>query len=98
VGRNKGEAVEAILAEAGGQGAGPVAFLGDDITDEAAFRAVRRLGRLGLAALVRLEWRETAAEVWLRPPAELMAFLERWLQAARSDGTDQLASQLDLPM
>jgi trehalose-phosphatase len=98
VGRNKGEAVEAILAEAGGLGAGPVAFLGDDITDEAAFRAVRRLGRLGLATLVRQEWRETAAEVWLQPPAELMAFFERWLRAARSDGTDQLASQLELPM
>ena len=98
VGRNKGEAVEAILAEAGGQGVGPVAFLGDDITDEAAFRAARRLGRLGLAALVRQEWRETAAEVWLKPPAELMAFFERWLQASRSEGTDHLASQLDLPM
>jgi trehalose 6-phosphate synthase/trehalose 6-phosphate phosphatase len=98
VGRNKGQAVEAILAEADGQGAVPVAFLGDDITDEAAFRAVRRLGRLGLAALVRQEWRETAAEVWLQPPGELTAFFERWLQAARSDGTDHLASQLDLPM
>ncbi|MGA2352623.1 MAG: HAD-IIB family hydrolase, partial [Terracidiphilus sp.] len=36
VGRNKGGAVEAILAEA--RAAGPVAFLGDDLSDETAFR------------------------------------------------------------
>lgn len=77
VGRNKGGAVEAILAEAGG--AGPVAYLGDDLSDEAAFRAVHRVGRRGLSVLVRREWRATAAEVWLRPPAELKEFLGRWL-------------------
>lgn len=97
-GRNKGEAVDAILAEAGGPGAVPVAFLGDDLSDESAFRAVRRLGRLGLAALVRPGWRETEAEVWLRPPAELKAFFERWLQAAGSGGADHLASRIELPM
>ena len=76
VGRNKGEAVEAILAEAG-QG-GPVAYLGDDLSDEAAFRAVK--GR-GLSVLARREQRETAADLWLRPPAELKDFLGRWLRA-----------------
>ncbi|MGD0789763.1 MAG: trehalose-phosphatase [Terracidiphilus sp.] len=85
VGRNKGGAVEAILAEAAA-GAGsrahrPVAYLGDDLSDEAAFRAVNRLGRRGLSVLVRRERRETAAAVWLRPPAELKGFLERWLSA-----------------
>ena len=75
-GRNKGQAVEAILAEAG-QG-GPGAYLGDDLSDEAAFRAVK--GR-GLSVLARREQRETAADVWLRPPAELKGFLERWLRA-----------------
>jgi trehalose-phosphatase len=93
-GRNKGQAVEAILAESG---RGPAAFLGDDLTDEAAFRTVGRLGRPGLSALVRREWRETAAEVWLQPPAELNAFLERWLQACGGDGRGS-ASQLELPM
>ena len=85
VGRNKGGAVEAILAEAGagvgGQADCPVAYLGDDLSDEAAFRAVQRVGRRGLSVLARREWRETAAEVWLRPPGELKGFLERWVEA-----------------
>jgi trehalose-phosphatase len=76
-GRDKGGAVEAILAESGA--GGPVAFLGDDVTDEAGFRAVK--GR-GLSVLVRREWRETAADVWLRPPEELKGFLEDWRQNA----------------
>jgi trehalose-phosphatase len=85
VGRDKGGAVEAILAEAGA-GAGspedcPAAYLGDDLSDEAAFRAVNRIGRRGLSVLVRREWRETAAAVWLHPPGELKGFLERWLKA-----------------
>jgi trehalose-phosphatase len=95
VGRNKGEAVVAILAETGN---GPAAFLGDDLTDEAAFRTVQRLGRPGLSVLVRREWRETAAEVWLRPPAELCAFLQRWLRAVGADGSGPAASQLQLPL
>jgi trehalose-phosphatase len=79
VGRNKGGAVEAILAETGA--GGPVAFLGDDLSDEAAFHAINRVGPRGLSVLVRREWRETAAEVWLRPPGELLGFLERWVEA-----------------
>ena len=79
VGRDKGGAVEAILAETGRDG--PVAFLGDDLTDEAAFRAVNKLGSHGLSVLVRRERRDTAAEVWLRPPAELKIFLQRWIEA-----------------
>lgn len=79
VGRNKGGAVEAILAETGD--GGPAAYLGDDLSDEAAFRAVQRLGKDGLSVLVRREWRETAAETWLKPPAELREFLARWAEA-----------------
>jgi len=81
VGRDKGGAVEAILAEA--DAGGPVAFLGDDITDEAAFRAVNAVGSRGLSVLVRREPRATAADVWLRPPGELKGFLERWVQAVQ---------------
>jgi trehalose 6-phosphate synthase/trehalose 6-phosphate phosphatase len=83
VGRNKGGAVEAILAEAAGNGFdSPVAYLGDDLSDEAAFKAVNRTGRRGLSVLARREWRETAAAIWLRPPAELREFLERWLSVS----------------
>jgi trehalose-phosphatase len=79
VGRDKGGAVEAILAETGT--GGPVAYLGDDLTDEAAFRVVSAAGPRGLSVLVRRERRETAAQIWLRPPGELKEFLERWAQA-----------------
>jgi trehalose-phosphatase len=96
VGRNKGGAVEAILAEAVSYG--PVAFLGDDISDEPAFRAVERLGKPSLSALVRPAWRETAAQVWLRPPIELNAFLDRWLQAVRAADNGPAPSQLELPV
>ena len=79
VGRDKGGAVEAILEEA--EAIAPVAFLGDDLTDEAAFRAVNAVGARGLSALVRRERRETSAAIWLRPPEEVRAFLLRWEQA-----------------
>lgn len=76
-GRDKGGAVDALLDEC--SECEPVAFLGDDLTDEAGFGALK--GR-GLSALVRPEWRETKADVWLRPPEELLDFLKRWLEAA----------------
>ena len=81
-GRDKGEAVEAIVEE---MGTGcPVAFLGDDVTDETAFRAVNRIPAPHLSVLVRGEPRETAADIWLRPPGEVKGFLERWIEAAGS--------------
>ena len=79
-GRDKGEAVEAIIEETGT--GGPVAFLGDDLTDELAFRAVNAAAGAHLSVLVRREPRETAADVWLKPPGELLGFLERWISAA----------------
>ncbi len=78
-GRDKGAAVKIILSEYAE--CAPVACLGDDITDEAAFRALQ--GR-GLSVLVRPELRETAADLWLRPPDELVDFLSRW-SAAESE-------------
>jgi trehalose 6-phosphate synthase/trehalose 6-phosphate phosphatase len=83
VGRDKGGAVEAILSEADPDA--PVAYLGDDLTDEAAFRAVRRAGSHGLSVLMRRSWRGTDAEVWLRPPVELREFLGRWIEAGDRD-------------
>ena len=82
-GRDKGGAVEAILEEAGA--VGPVAFLGDDISDETAFRAVNAVKGAHVSVLVRRARRETAADVWLRPPGELKEFLEMWLKAGNRD-------------
>ena len=79
-GRDKGAAVEAILSEM--EAAAPVAFLGDDLTDELAFRAVNAAGGTHLSALVRREWRESEADIWLKPPGELVGFLARWISAA----------------
>jgi trehalose-phosphatase len=73
---NKGSAVDEILAEE--QASIPAAYLGDDLTDEDAFAA---LGDRGISLLVRGEWRESAAKFWLRPPEELLRFLDGWIQA-----------------
>ncbi|HHE46165.1 MAG TPA: hypothetical protein ENL08_00495, partial [Bacteroidetes bacterium] len=74
-GRDKGSAVRESLAEAHGPVA--AAYLGDDLTDEDGFRAVKAAG--GLAVLVRSEYRAgTEADAWLRPPDELLHFLNRW--------------------
>lgn len=77
---NKGHAVRAICAEV--SELSPVAYLGDDTTDEDAFQALS--GR-GLTVLVRPEYRETGAEVWLKPPDELRLFLAQWLEACGGD-------------
>ncbi len=74
-GRNKGYVVEMLLAESPGAVA---AYLGDDTTDEDAFRAIKDKG---LGVLVRPEFRPTEAGLWLRPPAELLGFLDRWREA-----------------
>jgi hypothetical protein len=42
---------------------------------------VRQAGNRGLSVLVREKSRETDADIWIRPPAELKGFLERWLKA-----------------
>ena len=71
---DKGDAVAAILENVNPEA--PIAFLGDDFTDEDAFRVLA--GR-GLSVLVRPEYRETRATIWLKPPHELVGFLELWL-------------------
>lgn len=80
--RNKGDAVRTILAEM--EVDAPVAYLGDDTPDEDAFRALQ--GR-GLGVLVRPQWRDTAANLWLRPPTQLLAFLRQWRDACRGTQT-----------
>jgi trehalose 6-phosphate phosphatase len=75
---DKGDAVAAIVKES--DPAAEIAYLGDDLTDEDSFRALN--GR-GITVLVRPEYRETAAQVWLRPPGELIEFLQQWLNRIR---------------
>jgi trehalose-phosphatase len=78
--RNKGDAVETILEEMAQDAVG--AYLGDDLTDEDAFKAIK--GK-GIGILVRDELRPTAADLWIRPPEELLTFLSGWIGGERSD-------------
>jgi len=75
-GRDKGVAVKTVLDEMKGDTV--IACIGDDITDEDSFKM---LGDKALNILVRTEYRETAADLWLRPPRELLSFLARWKEA-----------------
>lgn len=79
-GVNKGDVVRALLVEEGAKVT--AAYMGDDSSDEAAFRA---LGDRGLTVLARPQWRPTAARLWLRPPEEVLEFLKKWLSACRED-------------
>lgn len=76
-GRDKGYAVSATLAEHPGAVA---AYLGDDLTDEDGFTAIKHRG---LGVLVRPQFRPTGADAWLRPPEQLHDFLSRWQAAGR---------------
>lgn len=78
-GRDKGGAVRELLREH--RSNSPCAYLGDDLTDEAAFHAVNEVRRPHLSVLVRRARRKTAADIWLRPPGELREFLVRWMDA-----------------
>lgn len=75
---DKGDAVRTILNEM--NPGTPTAYLGDDATDEHAFEAVN--GR-GLSILARARLRKTAAQLWLKPPDEVLDFLNRWLHACQ---------------
>lgn len=78
-GRDKGGAVAAILAEE--PTGAPVAYLGDDLTDESAFAVVNAAAGPHLSVLVRRKPKTTAAAAWLQPPAEMRLFLSRWADA-----------------
>lgn len=72
-GMGKGNAVSILLKEALPQTT--IAYFGDDMTDEEAFKA---LGNNGLKVLVREELRPSLADLQLTPPDEFLCFLERW--------------------
>ena len=73
-GINKGTAIETILEQV--SSTVPVAFLGDDLTDEDGFAVVRNKG---LGILVNPELRQTLADLQIAPPEELLNFLSQWL-------------------
>lgn len=71
-GADKGTAVAAFMAEAPFQGAMPI-MVGDDLTDEAGFRAAESLG--GFGVLVG-DPRDTAARHGLPDVADVLTWLE----------------------
>jgi trehalose-phosphatase len=75
-GQNKGRPVHALRRENPGTS---LVYLGDDITDEDAFKA---LGPTDLGVLVRAKARPTAARYRITPPGELLRFLALWADAA----------------
>lgn len=77
---NKGHVVSQILEELGALSS--IAYLGDDETDEDAFRELQ--GK-GLSVLVRESYRETSADIWIRSPDEVVEFLRDWASACRSE-------------
>lgn len=72
---DKGLVVRSLLQEMGP--AAVVAYLGDDLTDECAFKAIKDQG---ISILVRPQLRPTAADFWLKPPEELCDFLKSWAE------------------
>ncbi len=75
LGSNKGTAVESFVNELPGE---PLAvYIGDDETDEDAFRTVNRLG--GYAIRVGERSQQTAASGNLATSAAVVRFLERWV-------------------
>jgi len=88
--RSKGDAVQRILSEIDIDA--PVAYLGDDECDEDVFHVLQNRG---LRVLVRHDWRETNADVWLRPPGQLRDFLHEWLQACLQKPSNHSAHQME---
>ena len=80
--RTKGTAVGQILAEE--PATVPAAYLGDDLTDEDAFAAI---GSRGFSILVRTEVRASLARFWLRPPKELLEFLDAWIAGSQNQAS-----------
>lgn len=75
---NKGYSLRSMLREL--NHATAVAYLGNDDTDEDAFRV---LGNRGLSVLVSPELRPSAAHIWLKPPQEVVEFLDQWICACQ---------------
>lgn len=78
-GFDKGQVVRTVLDETDPDV--PTAYLGDDFADEAAFVA---LPGSGLSILVRPEFRDSNASLWIRPPEGLIWLLGLWRDTLRT--------------
>lgn len=84
-GTDKGRAVAGLLA---GYPGALALYFGDDVTDEDAFRTVRRLG--GIGVLVSPVARPTAARYRLDNPSRVWEFLgQLWVRRAETGGGGQ---------
>lgn len=72
---NKGFAVKYLFSEIKGDFLS--AYLGDDLTDEHAFKAIKNNG---LAVLVGAELRATNADIYLESTDEVVDFFQEWLK------------------
>jgi trehalose-phosphatase len=77
---DKRDAVQHLLCEVGAEV--PVAYLGDEKSDDDAFRALKHRG---LCVLVRPKFIATVADLWLQPPGDVVRFLSDWLGTCASD-------------
>lgn len=80
-GSDKGQAVRAFMQEPPFRGSTPI-FIGDDLTDEAGFNAVREFGGFGVLVGDR---RNTAASARLTGVPQVLDWLEASLDAGRFD-------------
>jgi len=79
---HKGKAVREMLKVFPPRAVLPI-YLGDDRTDEDAFRAV---GKSGITVFVGSSWADTEAEYYLNDPAEVEEFLRRCTEILRNEG------------
>ena len=85
---NKGKAVEYILDRLEADAGGPVfpIYLGDDVSDEDAFKVLRKRGGLGILVSEGMVSREmTAATYKLRNPKEVLKLFRQLPPAADGD-------------
>ncbi|TVU37789.1 hypothetical protein EJB05_11124, partial [Eragrostis curvula] len=83
---DKGKALEFLLKSLGYMGRNDVfpIYIGDDRTDEDAFKVLRNMGQ-GIGILVSKFPKETAASYSLREPAEVKEFLLKLVKHSKGD-------------
>ncbi|PUZ72997.1 hypothetical protein GQ55_2G439700 [Panicum hallii var. hallii] len=84
---DKGKALEFLLESLGYAGRSDVfpIYIGDDRTDEDAFKVLRGMGQ-GIGILVSKFPKETAASYSLRDPVEVKEFLGKMVEPTNGDG------------